>query len=279
MIVGIRKELPDIIAAMRKNAAIFQMGYKGQETGGHPVPPIHFMDEEYFKSRYEKSFPSPYMKVYQQLIKLQIFDHKRLLPDVLIVDSDTAWSRDIQFVYPNRSAVYHGWYEHGRGDHAKKCTGMDPVPFFNKMMQGPSSATNGETPCRINFCHGEDEPITQQHTGIRHVTHHMLFQRDVMAHLHSYLNDRWSTNSLWEAASDCYKLTECKSRVAEYEVYHQFAVCYHPDRVMDRLLTMSDFKNAAGECNIAEMKKCREKGVLLKGCHDHRKGQGVGRCI
>lgn len=267
-----------MVAIMKRQPKVFQMGYRGPETGGHPVPPIHFMDEEYFKLRYEKAFPSPYIKVYQQLIKLHIFDHKRLLSDVLIVDSDTAWGKDIQFVYPNRSAIYHGYYERGRTDDAKKCTGMDPVAFFNTLMRGPGDVSIPKTECRIDFCHLEGEPVTAQHTGIRHITHHMLFQQDVMAHLHKYVKARWDSKSLWEAASECYKLKECKSRVAEYEVYHQFAKCFHPERVIDRLLTTSTFKTAAGNCDIEEMDTCRKMGVLLKGCHDHRKGQLIGKC-
>ena len=47
---------------------------------------------------------------------------------------------------------------------------------------------------------------------------------------------------------------------------------------IDVPLGSDNFKNAAGFCDPAEMEKCRSKGVLLKGCHNHRKGQLTGEC-
>ena len=61
-------------------------------------------------------------------------------------------------------------------------------------------------------------------------------------------------------------------------MYWQFTKCNFPDRMIDVTLTFANFKNAAGSCNPAEMERCRARGVLLKGCHNHRKGQLVGEC-
>ena len=37
------------------------------------------------------------------------------------------------------------------------------------------------------------------------MTHHMVFQRDVMAAMHAHMNSAWDTNSLWETINVCYR--------------------------------------------------------------------------
>jgi len=48
--------------------------------------------------------------------------------------------------------------------------------------------------------------------------------------------------------------------------------------MIDVTLTYANFKTAAGSCDPAEMERCRARGVLLKGCHNHRKDKQVGLC-
>lgn len=70
-----------------------------------PDLPIRFFDERYFLNVYGPISHLSYEKMTQQMFKLHVFDMPWLLPNVAIVDSDTVWSRDHTFVYPNGSAV------------------------------------------------------------------------------------------------------------------------------------------------------------------------------
>ncbi len=117
-------------------------------------------------------------------------------------------------------------------------------------------------------CQREEYP---EGTGGRHIAHHMLFQHDVMMQLHKVVTERWQTDTLWEAFNKCYSHEFCKSRIAEYELYYSFVSTNYPERV--RLETLNNGQNymaSSAVCSEEEMSCCEKKGVLLKGCHDHR---------
>jgi hypothetical protein len=217
--------------------------------------PIRFFDEQYFKKVYPHRLSYP--KMIQQMFKLHVFDLPWLLPNVAIVDSDTVWSRDHTFVYANGSAVYFNDLYHPRGQQtpSTECTGMNPTAYVDHLLRGSG----------CNFSKWCGSPWA---TGVFHIAHHMLFQRDVMQGLHSAAIAAHGGGSLWEATERCAHNTpnrSCLGRFAEYELYYTYAECKHKSRVIDAALP---FIGSGGNCSRAEMEICRQKGALLKMCND-----------
>jgi len=78
------------------------------------------------------------------------------------------------------------------------------------------------TRCRGAAGQHADEPVTARTTGHRHITHHMLFQRDVMADFHETVVGNWGGASLWDAVMRCWRFKGdspgyCTGRFTEYE--------------------------------------------------------------
>ena len=71
--------------------------------------PIRFFDESYFVKNYMLPFGVPYAKVFQQMMKLHAFDIPGLLPNIVIMDSDTIWGQNYTFVYPNGTGSCKGF--------------------------------------------------------------------------------------------------------------------------------------------------------------------------
>ena len=275
-LLGRPKELPLIQEQLRKYAAELEIGAK-IEGSSAVVPPIHFVSEAYFQARYQRKYRCPYSRVCQQLMKLHIFDIPYLLDNVLMVDSDTAWGRDVEFVSADGKVTYVN------DPGIKRCKPMDPVSFVNTLLN-PSNASLSERDriffnrttkgakdlgCGFKYCGFDDS------NGCRHILHHMLFQRDVMYSLHKDAMGLWGGDSMWAAVRNCWTTASCKGRVSEYELYFTYVDCVFHERVKEEFFP---FVLAAGDCSVEEMKICRAKGVLLKGCHDHRIGQRVGYC-
>jgi hypothetical protein len=250
-----------------------------------PSIPIRYVNETHWVTTYKERYKCPYSKACQQLIKLHVFDlHSRLDlsylgNNVLIADSDTVWSADSTFVDIDGRVQYFEVYE--KNDETRKnCTGMDPVLFTEGITMGPSSSKSEspqhETLTPYKAC---ARPKYPNATGARHIVHHMLFQRDVMTLLHDAVTRRWNVTTLWEASTICHKLDYCTGRVSEYELYYAYVSEQYPERV--RLETLMDGKNYVGSsssCDARETKCCEERGVLLKGCHDHRARDHLGFC-
>ena len=217
--------------------------------------PIHFVDETFFKVKFNNAWPPPYPKVFQQLIKLHVFELPWLLNNVLIVDSDTAWSKNVQFIHNNGTRILY----FNEVTSPQSCTGMDPTRWVNTLLPQP---------CEIISC------------AKRHILHHMVFQRDVMHHMHNTLNEKWGTQSAWQAIHKCWNTqNQCRGRVSEYKAYYQFAKAYYERRIIDKTLHTSQFIGASGNCSTSEMLTCAKKNVILKGCHDHRKNnKHLGLC-
>lgn len=224
-----------------------------------------------YMDKYGKAMPCPYWKVCQQLFKLHVFDLRTdlgldMLDNILIVDSDTVWSRDITFVNGTNGKVTY--FESGGG--SSSCNGMDPVNFTEAITMGPPTK-NTTTPTLTPYksCIRPEYPNA---TGHRHIVHHMLFQYDVMSDLHNTVTQAWNTSSLWDASNKCFGFSDfCAGRVAEYELYFSFVSENYPQRVnLERLTDRVDYMGGSAICDEKEMECCREQGVLLKGCHDHR---------
>eukprot|EP00985_Skeletonema_marinoi_P000843 scaffold327_cov93-Skeletonema_marinoi.AAC.1 len=249
--------------------------------------PIRWINETHWRVTYKDRYRCPYIGVCQQLMKLFVFDlgkklHVDIGTNVLIVDSDTVWSRDVTFVHDDGTVTYFEVNDYQQG---ADCIDMDPVAFTEGITMGPppvtkleSNHTTGKrtrrsdntvqldtvTPYRA--CRRAEYPNA---TGARHIAHHMLFQYDVMMHLHSTIKRAWSLPNIWQAFVKCHKLT--KSRVAEYELYYSFVSFHYPERVLlKNLQNGADFMGGSSICNDHEMECCRNQNVLLKGCHNHR---------
>ena len=240
-----------------------------------PVP-IRWVNEAHWQ-KYRSRFKCPYPSVCQQLIKLYVFDLRTKLKvdigdNVLVVDSDTVWARNATFVHSNGTVTYHEVFGTGgtySSTRSKRCTGMDPVQFTESITIGTSlNGPRKETMTPYKACIRPEYPNA---SGGRHIVHHMLFQYDVMMHLHRVVTERWVTSELWEAFNKCNRHKSCQSRIAEYELYFAFASHNYPERVnVVPLINEKDYMAGSAICSSEEMKCCEDKGVLLKGCHDHR---------
>ena len=249
----------------------------GNNNNNVPLIPIHWVNETHWKDTYKKKYRRcVYPSVCQQLIKLYVFDLRTHLGldyignNVLIVDSDTVWSRNATFVHPNGKAQYWevtGTTYDGEGT---ACTGMDPVKFTEAITIGSSHHGGPRKPTLTPYtaCARPEYPNA---TGARHIVHHMLFQYDVMMHLHRVIRERWDATELWQAFIKCHGHNFCDSRIAEYELYYSFVTTNYAERVrVDTLTNTVDYMGGSAICSAEEMKCCEEQGVLLKGCHDHR---------
>lgn len=223
---------------------------------------VEWVNETVLLSGRRERFGCPYEKVCQQLMKLHVFELNITDNNVLIVDSDTVWGRDTTFVRRDGTATYATEYA---GRNAAGCTGMDPTAVVDGL-------TNGT--CPFQFCRRDG---FENATGRRHIMHHMLFQRDVMAHLHATIRALWRANTFWEAVIKSWTAGN-KGRWSEYELYFQWLTCHFPLRIHPLPTNASTFKRAAGDCSVAEMRRCRNRGVYLKACHRHRVGQAIGQC-
>lgn len=243
--------------------------------------PIKWINETHWLDKYKKKYRCIYPSVCQQLIKLHVFDMRTYLglnyigDNILIVDSDTVWSREATFVHPNNTVTY--FERMPENPRNATCGGQDPVRFTEAISIGPSGkAVAEEDADAYNYNHTRTpyksciRPLYPDATGARHIVHHMVFQHDVMTHLHKTITDAWGASSVWQAVTLCHKFTFCKSRVAEYELYYSFMLEHYPERMhIEQLTAGVDWMNSA-ICDSKEMKCCHEKNVLLKGCHDHR---------
>ncbi|KAL7541617.1 hypothetical protein ACHAXR_011071 [Thalassiosira sp. AJA248-18] len=161
--------------------------------------------------------PCPYWKVCQQLFKLHVFDLRTelgldILDNVLIVDSDTVWAREVSFVNGTSGKVTYFETEQG----SPRCNGNDPVDFTEAITAGPLPLNGQEIQHRLaktltpfKSCM---RPEFSNSSGFRHIAHHMLFQYDVMNNLHSAVKKAWNTSTLWASISILQKSC-CRIRV------------------------------------------------------------------
>ena len=253
-------------------------------TSQKEMIPIRWVNETHWKTNYKNKYRCPYPNVCQQLIKLFVFDLRTKLnvdigDNILIVDSDTVWSRDVTFVHDNRTVTYFEVFDQMQG---AGCGKSDPIQFTEAITMGISfpaqtvRASNQssvemlqvETVTPYKACQREEYPNA---TGGRHIAHHMLFQYDIMMDLHSTITKAWSLPNIWIAFVKCQRRKFCSSRVAEYELYYSFISHNYPERVHTvKLENGMNYMGGSAICDKAEIDCCRAKGVLLKGCHNHR---------
>ena len=242
--------------------------------------PIRWVNQTHWIETYMENStynpPCPYWKACQQLIKLHVFELRTelgldILDNILIVDSDTVWSREVSFVNETNGLVTYFEIDGGH----PRCDGMDPINFTEAITAGPLMVKDQEilhhrgtkTITPFKSCVRPQYPNA---SGYRHIAHHMLFQYDIMNSLHNAAKLAWNTSTLWDASMKCYQFEYCKSRVAEYELYFSFVSENYRQRVnIERIKSRVDFMGGSAICDKEEMDCCHNKSVLLKGCHDH----------
>ena len=256
------------------------------------MPPIRWVHETHWQTTYKQKYGRcPYPSVCQQLIKLFVFDLRTHLDidirnNVLILDSDTVWSRDVTFINPIDGKVTYFEVHEKISSRSASCDGMDPINFTETITMGRpqpismmhynhSTGTRTEqtmiplkTVTPYTACQRPEYPNA---TGARHIAHHMIFQYDVMMHLHSTIMKAWKLPNIWHAFVKCFRNVDCKGRISEYELYYSFISYNYPERVhVETLVNGENIMIASAVCNASEMECCHSQGVLLKGCHDHR---------
>lgn len=243
--------------------------------------PIRWVNETHWMETYKAKHRCAYAGVCQQLIKLHVFDlkthlnHSYIGDNILIVDSDTVWSRDVTFIHPDNTITY--FERIFEEEEQQNCQGSDPIRFVEGISIGRKGIeVSSEVADEFNHKHTRTpykscrRPEYPDAIGARHIVHFMLFQHDVMQHLHQLVTMAWNASSLWQAVTTCHKYEFCAGRIAEYELYFAFVASFYLERMqIDRLTPGKDWMNSA-VCDAREMQCCREKNVLLKGCHDHR---------
>ena len=219
------------------------------------LPTVRFVNQTHWEKKYKDPYPKlgimrpcPYYKVCQQLIKLHVFELKtdlgyNYIGDNILIVVDTG---------------------------SPKCDGMDAVQFTEAITAGPSPTNSS---IRSNVTHS---PYLQcvrpdgRGDGLRVGQHHILFQHDIMKELHNTVTQAWKVQSLWDASNVCFQYSYCAGRVAEYLLYYAFVLENYPERIRQIPMKSGVDVMDSGVCEEEEMKCCRDKQVLLKGCHDHR---------
>lgn len=168
---------------------------------------------------------------YQQLLK---FYAPFVIPDissnVLILDSDTIFLNPVKFLNGDHAGMYHVRedYHEPYFIHAKKL-----IPNFGKVFEKGGA-----------------------------ITHHMLFQRDVLSHLFKtvethHQTDFWKAFCLCVADEDIYL-----SGASEYEIYFNYLFSNSKTPRVRSLKTLD-------VDNLKEMMILKRKGYHAVSCHSY----------
>jgi len=146
----------------------------------------------------------------QQLLKLYaLFVIPNILDNVLIIDSDTFFLKPTQFFDDNGVALYFYMNEHHK-------------PYFAHM----------------NRLHPDLERILKNKSGI---CHHMMFQKSYLEELFQMVKD-YHNMEFWKAFLQCV-VEYTTSGASEYEIYFNFMLKYHSDKIILRELKHKDIQH------------------------------------
>ena len=144
----------------------------------------------------------------QQLLKLYaVFVIPDILDNVLIVDSDTFFLKPTQFFNDGMGLYFHMDEHH--------------IPYFEHM----------------NRLHPSLERILDNKSGI---CHHMILQKPYLVELFEIVN-RYHGEHFWKAFLNCV-VEYTTSGASEYEIYFNFMLKYHPDKIQLRELRHKDIQ-------------------------------------
>lgn len=172
--------------------------------------------------------------VLQQLLKLYApFVIPNISSNVLLVDADTIFLRPVSFLNANAEPYFNPGTEYFKNyfDHAAQL-----IPNFKKLYP--------------------------QHSGI---SHHMIIQKDVVAHLFNYLEDLHHMEA-WRAFCHFIKLFPNRNKMisgqamSEYEIYFNF-IFSTTGQAHIRPLKYTDIYT------LEEIKQRKEQGYDYVSCH------------
>lgn len=148
---------------------------------------------------------------YQQLLKLYAYKVIDGISDnILIVDSDTVFLKNINFIEDN-VALYATGKEYN-------------IPYFTHMNK-----------LHPSFC-----KLYPENLQLSGVCHHMLFQKYVLDELFE-LVEKYHGCSFWEAFLKCVdERSYLESGASEYEIYFNYVLSRHSDRARIRELNWCD---------------------------------------
>ena len=170
--------------------------------------------------------------IYQQLLKLYAqFIIPDISPNMLIVDSDTIFLQDIDFISESGGGLY--------------CVGTE---YYKPYFEHAARLLPGF------------EKIYPPHSGI---VHHMLIQRPILEDFFSTVEGIHNM-PLWQAlCTSIDKKHLYGSALSEYELYFNFA-CARTKQVSIRPLVWKN--NSLGECDFNQLAK---DGYDFVSCHDY----------
>ena len=181
---------------------------------------------------------------------------------------DAIWSRNITFINETDGRATYIGVDQGQ------CDKTDAIEFTEAITAGPS-LTNSSQRAEITYSpylqcqRGPENPGDGLFVGY----HHILIQRDVMDALHRAIKQAWNATSVWDAAIECYKYSYCRGRgrITEYPLYFAFLEKNYPEKIRKVRVTPGVEVMNSGLCIKKEMECCEKKGVIMKGCHNHRR--------
>lgn len=176
---------------------------------------IHISEERYDKyinkEKIAKNFSTyaPHLLyrtkwVYQQFLKLYAFEVIPELTDsYVLVDSDIIFLRDVQFdiekFYYCKAEEYHKPY-------------LKPI---KKLL-------------------GVEETI-----GFSTICHHMIFNKEKMAEMHSFIKDKFNSDSLFDTILSILDYTE-SSCISEWDLYSNYMILNYPEMCQHRQLKWTE---------------------------------------
>ena len=214
---------PSDYESFMANLELYLSTIQYEKARVHSIP-IHWVNETHWINTYKSKYKCAYAGVCQQLIKLHIFEIRTHLgishigDNIVVVDSDTVWSRDTTFIHENNTITY---FERTSNDEFDlDCQGHDPVRFVEGITVGSIgiAVTDDMNADEFNHKHTKTpykscrRPQFPNSTGARHIVHFMLFQYDVMTHLHRTIVEAWGVSSVWEAVTQCHKHKFCAGK-------------------------------------------------------------------
>lgn len=189
---------------------------------------------------------------YQQLLKLYAHmvlgqaapNRPQLLPSALIADADDVWLKPVDFVYSEGDEGRHiAWYSLG-----SKLSGS----FDSDTWVGAQCINN------LKFDQGLQLRKVVPDGGHLHdaftgITHHSVFQADVIA-------DLMDSISLANSKPAWHVLAEVKGALTEYELYLYWAATKYPERLALRGLPYIN----SGRANLQKLMRGNEMVSLLE---------------
>lgn len=204
---------------------------------------IHIPEERYFKyinkekiaEKFSTHAPHLLVRtkwVYQQFLKLYAF---KVIPELtnsyVLVDSDTIFLRDVPFdlekFYYCKTEEYHKPY-------------LEPI----KKLFGVEKTIGFSTIC-----------------------HHMIFNKEKMAEMHSFVEKKFNSDSFFETVLSILDFTEA-SCVSEWDLYANYIILNYPEFSVHRQLVWDNISFIPIKSHLEDFKDRFD----FISCHAYKRG-------